>query len=886
MPDNNNTTSFKNMHSLLRLCMLVSFFILPLVACSLWGQAGQKKTLTTADYHLWGNLTNDQLSTNEKWVSYKMTYRDDIDTLFVRSIAKNKTYSFPSAKQPLFTKNNVFICFVKDALVITDLQTGQKEIITGVTDFSYSPALDFLFLQVSDQAHKKSLIVRYPLGKILREISDVTYFSLSPDTYLLVYTVESNTKNSVFLTDLKNLNTSKWLLSASDLQYADFTWHKSGKSLAFFGKSPEETIQWVYYYKIENDKLFQCNSSKINSTNQSTAISDDFYNSIVISDDLERVFLNIKFKKNTTVSTVDSKVEIWNTNDKWIYPQEQRFGKFEQKSKVVLWRPSLQTVDRVSSNALPAIMLSGDQKFAVLSNPAAYEPQFDFEGERDYYITDLSTMQTDLVVSKQSGFYLDMAPSPDGKYIAYFKNKDWWVYDIESKTNTNITIKTGSAFSGKVHTLNPDSAFGNPGWTMQDKEILLYDQYDIWAITPDGRSARRLTKGRESGIKLRIAKKANTNSYNFLYDGRLLDQYNLENEIILLGKGEDGKTGYFRWKNNIREKAIAYGDSRVDQLNYSTNHHMLFYLEQKFDLPPRLIYRDKSSFQCVFQSNPQHFQYQWGKSELVHFQNSKKQNLKGVLFYPADYKPQKRYPMIVNIYETQSQELHDYCNPTLRNEPGYNAAVFTSQGYFFFMPDIVHENGNVGPSATDCVVSATKNIIERGLVNPEKIGLIGHSFGGYESLFISNHTNLFATAIASGAITDLKSMYLSVGWNTSRPEMWRFAKEQWRLNGKNPMENPEDFNRNSPLESVVNLQTPLLMWTGKEDTNVDWKQSIEYFLALRRLGKKSILLLYPKEGHTLTDPVNQEDLSQRVLQWFGHYLKDEKNEGWIKKGMQ
>ena len=129
-------------------------------------------------------------------------------------------------------------------------------------------------------------------------------------------------------------------------------------------------------------------------------------------------------------------------------------------------------------------------------------------------------------------------------------------------------------------------------------------------------------------------------------------------------------------------------------------------------------------------------------------------------------------------------------------------------------------------------------------------------------------------------------MYLSIGWNTLRPEMWRFGREQWRFNGKNPMENPEDYNRNSPLESVTSLKIPLLMWCGKEDNTVDWRQSIEYFLALRRLGKKNILLVYPKEGHTLTNPINQEDLSNKVLQWFGHYLKDEKMDDWIEKGMQ
>ena len=164
--------------------------------------------------------------------------------------------------------------------------------------------------------------------------------------------------------------------------------------------------------------------------------------------------------------------------------------------------------------------------------------------------------------------------------------------------------------------------------------------------------------------------------------------------------------------------------------------------------------------------------------------------------------------------------------------------------------------------------------------------LLGHSFGGYETAFIINHTNMFAAAVASGAITNLWSYYLSVGWNNLKPNMWRFGIEEWRLDGKTPFENPADFDRNSPLESVRQLEIPLLMWSGKEDNQVDWHQSIEYYLALRRLGKKSVLLLYPGENHVPTNPINQKDIFEKVMQWMDYYLKDEKRCSWIKKAME
>jgi dipeptidyl aminopeptidase/acylaminoacyl peptidase len=163
---------------------------------------------------------------------------------------------------------------------------------------------------------------------------------------------------------------------------------------------------------------------------------------------------------------------------------------------------------------------------------------------------------------------------------------------------------------------------------------------------------------------------------------------------------------------------------------------------------------------------------------------------------------------------------------------------------------------------------------------------MGHSYGGYETAFIINHSQLFKTAIPSGAIIDLTSMFLNINANTGKPDMWRFAKQQWQMLGKTPFEHPKDFERNSPLASVTGLKIPVMHWTGKVDAQVDWHQSIEYYLALRRLGKKNIMLLYPGEGHNLLKPANQEDLMRRVLQWFGYFLKNEKNVEWISKGIQ
>ncbi|TPG38400.1 alpha/beta hydrolase family protein [Flavobacterium pectinovorum] len=162
-------------------------------------------------------------------------------------------------------------------------------------------------------------------------------------------------------------------------------------------------------------------------------------------------------------------------------------------------------------------------------------------------------------------------------------------------------------------------------------------------------------------------------------------------------------------------------------------------------------------------------------------------------------------------------------------------------------------------------------------------GLIGHSFGGYETAFIITQTPIFSAAVASGAITDLNSMYHSVSLQLGKPEMWRFQGEQWTMN-KPPYEAAEKYNANSPIMHIANITTPVLLWTGKDDKMVDTHQSMEYYLALRRLGKKSIMLFYPEEGHTLVKPANQNDVTQKMLQWFDYFLKEDRSEKWIIDG--
>ena len=88
----------------------------------------------------------------------------------------------------------------------------------------------------------------------------------------------------------------------------------------------------------------------------------------------------------------------------------------------------------------------------------------------------------------------------------------------------------------------------------------------------------------------------------------------------------------------------------------------------------------------------------------------------------------------------------------------------------------------------------------------------------------------------------------------------------------------KQYYRNSPLHNVEKLDTPLLLWVGKNDYNVNWYQSIYMFMAMKRLNKEGKLLLFNDEGHSMIKPDNKEKLSEEVFSWFNHYLKEERSQ--------
>src|SRR5690606_39031226 len=210
----------------------------------------------------------------------------------------------------------------------------------------------------------------------------------------------------------------------------------------------------------------------------------------------------------------------------------------------------------------------------------------------------------------------------------------------------------------------------------------------------------------------------------------------------------------------------------------------------------------------VTNTNPFQKDYAWGRSELVNFTSASGLELQAVLLYPAGYDPSRRYPMIVYTYELLSQSLHSYVVPTERSY--YNFNVWTANDYFVLMPDIVYRGRDPGISALEAVEPAVKAVVDRGLVDPARVGLIGHSWGGYQATYLPTRTKIFAASVAGAPITNFLSFAGAIHWTPGNPEFDHWETGQARM-GVPPWEDFDAYLRNSPIHEVHHLDTPMLM---------------------------------------------------------------------------
>lgn len=455
----------------------------------------------------------------------------------------------------------------------------------------------------------------------------------------------------------------------------------------------------------------------------------------------------------------------------------------------------------------------------------------------------------------------------------YYKVKDssWYAIYHQFRDSINITNGVSAIFYDDQEDLSPAALPLEASTWLSDSTAFIYDKFDIWLVT-FGKSPSIICATKRYGV---------TNQMVLRLAPLYLQSNN--NDYLLTFKNENtGEQGFLRLYTKTGLIKKVYSDFAKFQI-LGKKADRIFFLKESFTIPENLWVSDKE-FKNVKQISDINKEFSRsfirGTIELKSFYNFEGVMLKGLLYKPENFDSTKQYPLIVNFYERNSHRLHDYIYPSY-SVGELNPAYFVSNGYLVFIPDIHFIRGSPGPSSYSSVISGINTLIKEGFVDTARIGIQGHSFGGYQSAYIITKSKLFKAAIISAGVVNLTSGYNALRENNSMMRSSYYENGQGRMT-KNLWEDWQGYIDNSPMKDMNKVSAPVLMLYNKNDGAVPWSEGLAFFLALKRLGKPGWMLNYKNEGHILQNITNRIDFTKRMIDFFDYYLKGGKQPDWLK----
>lgn len=720
-----------------------------------------------------------------------------------------------------------------------------------------------------------------------RTFSDALDYSFSKDARTLLFTVSSKKEenNGLFAVTPGDDAAPVGLLTGKG-KYTRLTWDEKQTQMAFLSDRDDAESKQpkykVYHWDRKSSSAKEVASPETKGVRSGYVISER--GGLGFSRDGGELYLGLApapdpEKEPDDAAPADEKVvvDLWHWKDDFIQPMQRvRANQERNRSYRAVYHVSDGKLVPLADETMQNVNPAAEGRWAIGTDDRSYRRLVGVDTNySDVFLVDTKNGSRKELLKRQQ---MNPSWSSDGRYLLFYDGKDWNTLSVPEGRKTNLTAGLGVKFWREDHdTPNTPFPYGSAGWTKDDKFVLLYDQYDIWQVAPDGSGAKSLTDGLGRREKI-----------EFRYVRLDPEERGIDPSTPLLLRAENDwtkDTGFYRDRINggLPEKLIMAPKSLGNPVK-AKDADVIMLTASRFDEYPDIHITDSNfkNLKKVSDAGAQTAAFNWGRAELMRFRNTDGVPLSGILIKPDNFDPKKKYPMMVYIYEKLSDGLHRFVNPS----PGtsINPAYYASNGYLVLMPDIVYTIGYPGQSALKCVLPAVQAVVDQGFVREDAIGIQGHSWGGYQIAYMVTQTDRFRAAAPGALVGNMTSAYSGIRWGTGLPRQFQYERTQSRIGGS-IWEYPMRFIENSPIFNAHRIRTPILMIHNDQDDAVPWYQGIEFYLALRRLEKEVYMFNYNGEFHGLRRRQNQKDYTRRLQEFFDHFLKGDPKPDWMENGI-
>jgi len=457
-----------------------------------------------------------------------------------------------------------------------------------------------------------------------------------------------------------------------------------------------------------------------------------------------------------------------------------------------------------------------------------------------------------------------VAPSERGTNPNWNKAGDAFVYSeegnvflrkLEEDSTANLTEQHRGSVSEDDST---KMSFSPMRWSPDDQNILMSSQTGWHIFSPD-----------DGGLELVLPLEEDEESR----PSRSVQSWS-----------EDGRYIYFtysasaEWQRGLKRLDLQSGvietmmldENLYRSFNFSDDGGTVIYRMSDGNRPDEIWAASEnfSERKQLTDLNSQLADLPLSKTELIEYLDIDGNTLYGILYYPVGYESGRKYPLVAEIYE----QFFD-------NGYNENMNLITAQGWFGFRPSVRFEEGFPGEAWLKAVPSAINKLVDRGIVDNDKIGVYGQSYGGYAVNLLITQTDRFAAAAnVSGKVNMISFLGDSPRITTRN---YRAAEIGQDRIGATLWEQPQKYIEHSAIMFADRINTPLLMLSGEGDWNVPATNQREMYYALRRLGKEVVWVNYMSGGHGAGRASSAEDFVdhwERMFDWFREYF-DEGNGG-------